>query len=193
MEEIREQSNELMAIASLLMYPSHQDFVTTLSDIEQYAMETQNELLRLAAHGLSQFHTSELEQHYVNTFDFQEKTSLYLTAHEWGDGRERGQALLELQQSLMKHGFEIASGELPDYIPLLLEFLAAEPSFEQADSLRHRLANVCQHIHDTLDRSHPYRAVFSVLLAQLPKLSTYEQSKMEAPDLEDLPYPVFYD
>jgi nitrate reductase delta subunit len=52
---------------------------------------------------------------------------LNLTYHRWGDGKERGSALARLLHLYAKAGYEIADGELPDYLPLVLEFLSVGP------------------------------------------------------------------
>lgn len=69
----------------------------------------------------------ELHQNYVNTFDFNTKTTLYLTYVLFQDTRERGKALLKLKGEFREAGLEQLSGELPDYFPLLLEFVSIAP------------------------------------------------------------------
>lgn len=69
-----------------------------------------------------------LEQAYVATFDFDERTTLYLTYPRFKDARERGPALVALKRAYASGGFAVASRELPDYLPLLLEFLSFAPT-----------------------------------------------------------------
>ncbi|AFQ12672.1 TPA: nitrate reductase molybdenum cofactor assembly chaperone [Bacillus pacificus] len=64
----------------------------------------------------------QLIDSYVYTFDFGKKTNMYLTYMNTGEQRERGIELLELKQHYKKSGFEVTDKELPDYLPLLLEF-----------------------------------------------------------------------
>jgi len=67
----------------------------------------------------------ELEQNYVQTFDSRPDTSLHLTHHLFGDeDRGRGPALINLGEHFKKSGLTPAKGELPDYLPLILEFIA---------------------------------------------------------------------
>ncbi|MED1555905.1 nitrate reductase molybdenum cofactor assembly chaperone [Bacillus paramycoides] len=66
----------------------------------------------------------QLIDRYVYTFDFGKKTNMYLTYMNTGEQRERGIELLELKQHYKKSGFEVTDKELPDYLPLLLEFFA---------------------------------------------------------------------
>lgn len=69
----------------------------------------------------------ELTTTYVNTFDFNSKTTLYLTYVLFQDTKERGKALLKLKNEFKQAGVELLTDELPDYFPLLLEFAALAP------------------------------------------------------------------
>lgn len=69
----------------------------------------------------------DLRRTYVETFDFTRRNSLYLTYHVHGDRRQRGVALLRLKQSYAAAGLELLDGELPDYLPVMLEFAALAP------------------------------------------------------------------
>ena len=69
----------------------------------------------------------ELQRAYVETFDFTRRNSLYLSYHVHGDRRQRGVALLRLKQRYAAAGLELLDGELPDYLPVMLEFAALAP------------------------------------------------------------------
>jgi nitrate reductase molybdenum cofactor assembly chaperone NarJ/NarW len=69
----------------------------------------------------------ELRRAYVETFDFTRRNSLYLTYHVHGDRRQRGVALLRLKQRYAAVGLDLLDGELPDYLPVMLEFAALAP------------------------------------------------------------------
>lgn len=64
------------------------------------------------------------EADYVSTFDMVPEHSLHLTHHLIGEDRNRGPALIDLTEFFKAHGFEVREKELPDYLPLLLEFVA---------------------------------------------------------------------
>jgi len=74
----------------------------------------------------------KLQEHYTAVFDMNPSASLNLTYHLMGDREDRGRALAELLGIYQQAGFEPAVEELPDYLPLMLEFMAAaspaEPS-----------------------------------------------------------------
>ena len=66
-------------------------------------------------------------QHYVETLDLNKRSGLYLTFYGEGDKRERGTALLRLKRMYRAAGLPLAGTELPDYLPVMLEFAAAAP------------------------------------------------------------------
>lgn len=69
-----------------------------------------------------------LAQHYVETVDLNKRSGLYLTFYSAGDKRERGSALVRLKQLYRAAGLPLeGSGELPDYLPVMLEFAASAP------------------------------------------------------------------
>lgn len=72
----------------------------------------------------------KLQEHYTAVFDMNPSASLNLTFHLMGDRDERGRALAELLDVYRQSGFEPAVNDLPDYLPVLLEFLAASPRSE---------------------------------------------------------------
>jgi len=69
----------------------------------------------------------ELEAEYVAVFDRGRATSLHLFEHVHGDSRERGPAMIDLGQTYAKAGLILAEGELPDYLPAVLEFVSTQP------------------------------------------------------------------
>ncbi len=72
----------------------------------------------------------KLQEHYTAVFDMNPAASLNLTYHLMGDSEERGRTLAELLEVYRQAGFEPAVNELPDFLPLLLEFIAAAPQAE---------------------------------------------------------------
>jgi nitrate reductase delta subunit len=68
-----------------------------------------------------------IAQHYVETIDLHKRSGLYLTFYGEGDRRERGSALLRLKQLYRAAGLPLEGTELPDYLPVMLEFAATAP------------------------------------------------------------------
>ena len=83
-----------------------------------------------------------LQQHYVETFDLDKRSGLYLSYYGEGDTRQRGIALLRLKRLYRAAGLPLeGTAELPDYLPVMLEFAAAAPDGQGEIVLReHRAA-----------------------------------------------------
>ncbi len=73
---------------------------------------------------VAQTELPELEKLYVQTFDMVPENSLHLTHHLFGDDRGRGPALVDLGEHYKGMGLEARKGELPDYLPLILEYVS---------------------------------------------------------------------
>jgi nitrate reductase molybdenum cofactor assembly chaperone NarJ/NarW len=66
----------------------------------------------------------EAEERYVDLFDRGRATSLHLFEHLHGEARDRGQAMVDLKRLYERAGYELSSRELPDYLPVILEYLS---------------------------------------------------------------------
>ncbi|MFD5669891.1 nitrate reductase molybdenum cofactor assembly chaperone [Streptomyces anthocyanicus] len=109
-----------------------------------------------------------LEQHYVETFDLRRRSGLYLTYYLHGDTRRRGMALLTLAQRYRATGWDTDGGELPDHLPVVLEYAAlAGPRAGEAPLRLHRRGLELIH-HALSDGGSPYRHVLAALLTLLP-------------------------
>jgi nitrate reductase delta subunit len=105
------------------------------------------------------------EAYYVEMFDRGRRTSLDLFEHVYQDGRKRGPAMLELRERYHNAGMEPASDELPDHLPMLLEYLSCRNKSEIRETLT-EAAHIFRKIGNTLmKRDSPYAAVMSALLA----------------------------
>lgn len=124
---------------------------------------------------------------YVETFDRSKKVSLYLFEHVYGESRDRGPAMVELASAYRERGLEIDSRELPDFLPMFLEFTAELPEAEARDWLE-ETGHILQRIHVRLaERESPYAAPFRALLRLLgldpnPEALTRMASKEERDD-----------
>jgi nitrate reductase delta subunit len=88
------------------------------------------------------------EEHYVDLFDRGRALSLHLFEHLHGESRDRGEAMVELKQIYERAGFELAARELPDFLPVVLEYLSCRDITEA----REMLAD-CAQILRTIGRS----------------------------------------
>ena len=106
----------------------------------------------------------EAECAYVETFDRGRATSLSLFEHVHGDGRDRGQAMVDLLGMYEKAGLSFATSDLPDHLPAYLEFAALQPD-DTAVQLLAEVDHILAAIGSALARRQsPYAAAFVTLL-----------------------------
>ena len=106
----------------------------------------------------------ELQETYVNLFDRSGSLSLNLFEHVHGDSRERGPAMVDLLETYRSAGFEPHTTELPDHIPVLLEFLAMRP-VDEAQEVLADAAHILEVLKVRLSRRESiYAPVFAALL-----------------------------
>lgn len=119
---------------------------------------------------------AERQRDYVETFDFSRRNSLHLTYHRWGDLRQRGLALLRLKERYATAGFELADGELPDYLPAMLEFcgLSGEEGINAIGEHREALELVRSGLRE--DGS-AYAHVLDAVVAELPRLTRRQAAR----------------
>lgn len=114
---------------------------------------------------LGQADTTEAEEAYVDLFDRSRQLSLHLFEHVHGDSRDRGQAMVDLKILYESGGLFIEANELPDYLPLFLEFLSTRPEAEARSSLGD-VAHILKAMHRRLvGRDVAYAAVIAAILA----------------------------
>jgi nitrate reductase delta subunit len=137
--------------------------------------------------GLDGASVLELQQRYVRTFDLSRPTSLYLTYYLHGDTRKRGMALLRLKRVYGAAGLELAGGELPDYLPLLLEFCALAPEEVGERLLREHRLELELLRHGLHDAASPYAHLLDALCATLPRLTPLERERVRRLQAEGPP------
>jgi len=69
----------------------------------------------------------DAEADYVQLFDSGRRTSLHLFEHVHGDSRDRGPAMIDLAQTFEAAGLYLAEGEMPDHLPVVLEYASTQP------------------------------------------------------------------
>jgi nitrate reductase delta subunit len=127
----------------------------------------------------------ELQERYFALFDRSRTLSLHLFEHVHGESRDRGQAMADLIELYRGHGFEPTASELPDFLPLFLEFLSLLPGHE-AQALLAEPAGILQVIAERLvTRKSAYAAVFAALatLANAPAIDLPDNSAEDPDDL----------
>jgi nitrate reductase molybdenum cofactor assembly chaperone NarJ/NarW len=127
----------------------------------------------------------ELQERYFALFDRSRTLSLHLFEHVHGESRDRGQAMADLIELYRGHGLEPTASELPDFLPLFLEFLSLLPDHE-AQALLAEPAGILQALAERLaTRKSTYAAVFAALamLANAPATDGLDTSAEDPDDL----------
>jgi nitrate reductase delta subunit len=191
----------LVVVSRILDYPNQPFFEERSSMFsfihENISSEDVRKEVINRIYPLYEMSLKDLQELFVETFDYKEKTNLYLTAHELGDSRKRGIALIQLQKLIFEAGFDFVGKELADYIPMLLEFLAVVPEEGRFINLSSRVAYAIQRILNNLSDSNPYFPAVELLqlfvfeASGLEEISKLEYLREEA-DLDELPFPLMY-
>lgn len=106
----------------------------------------------------------DVESEYVELFDRGRRTALHLFEHVHGDSRDRGPAMIDLIQTYEKAGLFLGSSELPDYLPVVLEFASTQPP-AQAREFLGEIAHIVRVIFSALlKRTSPYASVLAAVL-----------------------------
>ncbi|WP_190814147.1 nitrate reductase molybdenum cofactor assembly chaperone [Saccharopolyspora pogona] len=134
----------------------------------------------------------QAEQHYIEVFDTSPRRGLYLTWYVHGDTRLRGGALAELAGVYRTHGYQIIGGELPDYLPALLEF-SAGPRPHEGERLLGRFRPAIEVLHRKLaEIETPYAPAVQAVLDAVPRQreSTAAPSQAPTEQVGLQPYPL---
>ena len=151
---LQPMSGSLRVLAALLGYPDAQlrSHLTEMSELlrdEQAVAPSRRAELDRLMDSLGRAEPLEAESAYVELFDRGRSTSLHLFEHVHGDSRDRGPALIDLGQTYETAGLVLAEGELPDYLPVVLEFVSTQPPREARAFLA--------------EMSHIFNAIFGAL------------------------------
>ena len=148
-------------LSALLCYPE-QELIDALPSL--VAMETTPEL-QCFMRELGAMDLLDAQERYVALFDRNRSLSLHLYEHVHGESRDRGQAMVRLATLYELHGLAIDAHELPDYLPLYLEFLSLLPE-RAARSLLAEAAHVIAALAEKLEaRRSGYGVVMRAVLA----------------------------
>ena len=120
-------------------------------------------------HYLSNGELADLQRHYVDVFDLTSKRCLYLSYYTDGDTRRRGAVLAEFKTRYRASGFLVDTrGELPDYLPLVLEYAAVADPADGARLLQDYRPSIELLRLALLDLDTPYAAALEAVCATLP-------------------------
>ena len=170
-------------LSTLLMYPD-EPLIAALDEL--YAVLDARPELKATLQPLFAWlageHLLTLQENYVSTFDRNPSHSLHLFEHIHGESRDRGQAMVDLMQEYGKHGLQMCADDLPDYVPLFLEFLSQVDS-DEADRLLSDAVHVLAHLGRKLaGNNSPYAVVFTAIEA----LSPVPAEELTEPPIRDM-------
>ena len=188
----------LKVISHLMAYPTAElmkhssDLVDLIENATEIPADISQPMIALAK-DLASRELMDVQEDYGDLFDRGRALSLLLFEHVHGESRARGQAMVDLMAVYQEQGFEISVRELPDYIPLYLEFLAQRPDEDAKEGLAdigHILGMLSARLQE---RQSPYHILFDALfpisgeevdIAELRKTATAEErdDTMEAFD-----------
>jgi len=180
------------ALSALLSYPSTdlQEAMSEIREILAFENVLPVEAVVAMEPLLDEFQTGDifdLQERYVLLFDRSRTLSLNLFEHIHGEGRDRGGAMVDLLETYRAHGFDLVATELPDHLPVLLEFISTLPLDEARDMLidaGHIIAALAERL---TRRETPYAALLTALsdFAQASILT--EEAQMLISEKDDDP------
>jgi nitrate reductase delta subunit len=156
------------ALSALLSYPTEElsaavPEITAAIAAEGLVSDAAREQLLPLLADLGALDLYDLQERYVELFDKSRRHSLHLFEHIHGESRDRGQAMVDLVEHYRRGGLLLAANELPDFIPLFLEFLSALPLGE-ARGLLNETAHIFSLLEERLARrDRNYAAVFTAI------------------------------
>jgi len=163
-------TNSFKAFSALLSYPTEElkdaageirDVINAEALAPRWALDQLSTLLR----EIETLDLYELQERYVFLFDRTRSLSLHLFEHVHGESRDRGQAMVDLRQLYEDAGLDADMRELPDYLPMFLEYLSTRPVAEARALLGEPLTVIAALKERLARRKTSYAAVLRVLEA----------------------------
>ena len=183
-------SRTLKALSALLTYPTDglKGAVGEISEVIESETLIPDRIRKGLHSLLTELATGDLydlQERYVLLFDRTRSLSLHLFEHVHGESRDRGQAMIDLKTQYEQAGLMMSAGELPDFVPLFLEFLSTRPLKEACETLAqpaHIFAALAERLRK---RQSAYESVFRALVA----LSTAKPKEDDVSTLLQSPDP----
>lgn len=176
--------NKYKVLSVLLAYPSIelQHAVTAYFQPELKQMPDWESQLAPLMQYLSETDLIDVQENYVHTFDRTPTHSLHLFEHLHGENRDRGDAMLNLLKEYQQSGFEPTGYELPDYLPLFLEFLSLQDD-EHAGELLGEAVHVIDYVRKKLIGN---QSIYAPVFALIVSLSPVEPEALTVAPVKDM-------
>jgi nitrate reductase delta subunit len=171
------------AIGALLDYPTP-ELQAAADEIEQ-ALGEERAIPAAELDGVRAFidrlrssDIMDLQEYWIGLFDRSKRLALHLYEHSYGESRDRGQAMVNLALTYRMNGFELNASEMPDYLPLFLEFLSVIPEVHA----RRYLTDALEIIEALRIRLEERDSTYAALLSALVTLASRDadQDEVEA-------------
>ena len=171
----KEKRSLLKVLSILLQYPDD-EFILSLEELKEAVGQIpQVEQRERCVHFLNYLGNNpliRLQEEYTSTFDLNPSTCLNLTYHKWGDSRKRGTALVDFRRLYHQAGYESSTTDLPDYLPLVLEYLSLNRNGDHSLLL----GLYCEEVETLSSRLEEAGSVYAGLLAIVADLFTEMKS-----------------
>jgi nitrate reductase delta subunit len=157
------------AIGALLDYPTAElqaaaDEIETALAEERALGAAELDLCRAFIDRLRCSDVMDLQEYWIGLFDRSKRLALHLYEHSYGESRDRGQAMVNLALTYRMNGFELNASEMPDYLPLFLEFLSVIPQVHARRYLTDAI-DIIEALRIRLqERASPYAALLAALV-----------------------------
>jgi len=157
------------ALSALLCYPSAElkdatDEIAAVLKAEAILSPAAQAALKPLLQNLAEGDLYALQETFVLLFDRSRTLSLNLFEHVHGESRDRGPAMVDLLETYRAGGFDLVSTELPDHLPILLEYLSTR-SLADAHEMLGDAGHILAALGERLQRREsPYSAVFAALV-----------------------------
>jgi nitrate reductase delta subunit len=182
---VKKMNVQIKLISCLLQFPD-ESLLKWLPELRQVLNEIESVSVRNRYNKiLSYFEQTpliQLQEKYTETFDLNSSNCMNLTYHRWGDTEKRGPALAHLEEIYLKSGFERISSELPDFLPLILEFISERPDVANFEIIP-LYGTIFEILAERLCRTgHPYALLFEQLIDIFDLSEADANSRTEAMD-----------
>lgn len=182
-------TNSFKALSALLSYPTEElkDAAGAIREVlyaEALAPRWALDQSRILLTEIETLDLYELQERYVFLFDRTRSLSLHLFEHVHGEARDRGQAMVDLRALYEEAGLDPDARELPDFLPMFLEFLSTRPVDEARALLAEPLTVIAALKERLARRKTPYAAVLRIIeaIAGVAPLAKELDALRKAPD-----------
>jgi nitrate reductase molybdenum cofactor assembly chaperone NarJ/NarW len=174
----------LQALSILLSYPTA-ELANGVSEVREVlsASEMMSEDLESLLGLLESKDLIDMQEMYVDKVDRGKGTSLYLFEHLLGESKDRGTAMVNLKDHYFDNGYEIGEKELPDYLPVILEFASTLESAEIAKKFIGETVHITEAVYSQhLGKTSPWAAVLGSVL----QFCDIDEKEVDASEPEEL-------